>query len=359
VTSSRLARLIDRATLDPLLAAACEVAPGAAVRVRDDAGTELTRQGGDGATPDAGTAIRAIRIGDDTIGEVLVDGPIEPRTAGAMATLLAASMSVLASEAEARRAIASEAMDRELAIGRRIQRSLMPRRFPELPGWEIAAAYEAAREVGGDLYDAFPIQERPGVLAFTIADVTGKGIPAALLMADTRALIHAAADHAPDPAESLARVNKILREERATTLFVTVAHGTIEAATGDAVVAGGGHEPLHVIHPDGSLTTLEVGGHVIGMVADVDARLTRLTVQPGDTLVAHTDGVTEARSPDGRFYGDDRFEALLATLGSRSASEVVDAVVDDVAAFRAGAEASDDLTLLVIRRLPEGMTAGG
>jgi serine phosphatase RsbU (regulator of sigma subunit) len=359
MTISRLARSIDRATIDPLLAAACEVAPGAAVRVRDDAGTELTRHGPDGPAPEPVAASRPIRIDEDTVGEVLVDGPIEPATAGAIATLIAASLSVLATEAEARRAIASEALDKELAIGRRIQRSLMPRRFPELPGWEIAAAYEAAREVGGDLYDAFPIQERPGVLAFTIADVTGKGIPAALLMADTRALIHAAADHAPDPAESLARVNRILREERATTLFVTVAHGTIEAATGAAVVAGGGHEPLHVIHPDGSLTTIEVGGHVIGMAADVDARPTRLTIQRGDTLVAHTDGVTEARSPSGGFYGDDRFEALLATLGDRSAGGVVDAVIDDVTAFRAGAEPFDDLTLLVIRRLPERVAAGG
>jgi len=289
----------------------------------------------------------------------VIEGPIDPAVATAVATLLAASISLLAAEADTRRAIANEALDNELAIGRRIQRSLMPRRFPELPGWEIAAAYEAAREVGGDLYDAFPLRDRAGMLAFTVADVTGKGIPAAILMADARALIHAAADHATDPVDSLDRVNRVLRQERGTTLFVTVAHGTIQGATGEVALAGAGHEPLHVVHPDGSLTTLELGGRMVGMVADLGAHVTRVTLAPGDELVAHTDGVTEARSPDGGFYGDDRFEALLATLGNRAAGEVVDAVVHDVAAFRAGAEPSDDLTLLVIRRLPEAVATAG
>jgi serine phosphatase RsbU (regulator of sigma subunit) len=289
---------------------------------------------------------------------VVVDGSIDPAVAGAVSTVLAASISLLAAEADTRRIIANDALDNELAIGRRIQRSLMPRRFPELPGWEIAAAYEAAREVGGDLYDAFPLRGRPGMLAFTVADVTGKGIPAAILMADARALIHAAADHAADPVDSLERVNRVLRQERGTTLFVTVAHGTIVGATGEVTLAGAGHEPLHVVHPDGGLETLELGGRMVGMVADLGAHATSVTLAPGDALVIHTDGVTEARSPDGGFYGDDRFEALLRTLGDRSASEVVDAVVSAVADFRAGAEPSDDLTLLVLRRLPEGVAAG-
>ena len=215
--ASRLARLVDPATLDPLVAAACQVAPGATVHVTDETGVELTRHGPDGAAEGGTSAERPVRIGPDTVGEVIVTGPVEATTAASLATLVAASISVVAAEAEARRAVSLEALDKELAIGRRIQRSLMPRRFPDLPGWEIAAAYEAAREVGGDLYDAFTVQQQPGLLAFTVADVTGKGIPAAILMADTRALIHAAADHSPDPVESLRRVNVILREERATT----------------------------------------------------------------------------------------------------------------------------------------------
>ena len=119
-----------------------------------------------------------------------------------------------------REILGRRSLDDELAIGRRIQRSLMPRRFPNLAGWEIAAAYESAREIGGDLFDTFPLRDQPGRLAFAIADVTGKGIPAAILMADARALIHAAADHSTGPAESLSRVNRVLVRERATSLFV-------------------------------------------------------------------------------------------------------------------------------------------
>ena len=255
--------------------------------------------------------------------------------------------------------LARRRLDDELAIGRRIQRSLMPRRFPELAGWEIAAAYEAAREVGGDFYDVFPLRDRPGRLAFTIADVTGKGIPAAILMADTRALIHAAADHATEPAESLARVNRVLLEERATSLFVSVAHGVVDGTSGDVSFASAGHDPVHVVRSSGPLTTLETGGRMMGMVADVQARAIRTNVGRGDALVAHTDGVTEARSPDGGFYGEDRFETLLASLAGRSATAIVDAVVADVTAFRNGAEASDDLTLLVLRRLPDAVASGG
>ena len=346
VTTSRLRRLIDPATLDQLLTAAAAVAPGASVAVRDEGGTELARSGPDDGAEGPTSATHPIRLGEEVVGEVALAGPIASATAESLATLLAVSISAAAG-------VSRPQLDDELAIGRRIQRSLMPRRFPELPGWEIAAAYEAAREVGGDLYDAFPVRDRPGVLAFTVADVTGKGIPAAILMADARALIHAAADHASDPADSLDRVNRVLRQERATTLFVTVAHGTIEGTTGELAVAGAGHEPLHVIHPDGSLTTIELGGRMVGIVADLTARVTRLVLAPGDALVGHTDGVTEARSPSGGFYGDARFEALLASLADRSAGEIVDAVVRDVAEFRAGAEPSDDLTLLVIRRLPE------
>jgi serine phosphatase RsbU (regulator of sigma subunit) len=241
-------------------------------------------------------------------------------------------------------------VDDELAVGRRIQRSLMPRRFPDLPGWEIAAAYDAAREVGGDLYDAFLIRNRPDLLGFVVADVTGKGIAAAILMADARALIHAAADHAADPAETLDRVNRILVSERASGLFLTAAHGRIDTVSGRLALASAGHEPVLLLAPDGRVSALEPPGRLLGMVALLDATPVEVPIDPGTAIVAYTDGVTEARSPDGAFYGEDRLLALLGRLGGRSAAEIVDTVVSDVRTFRAGAEPSDDLTILVIRR---------
>jgi serine phosphatase RsbU (regulator of sigma subunit) len=252
-----------------------------------------------------------------------------------------------------REILGRRSLDDELAIGRRIQRSLMPRRFPNLAGWEIAAAYESAREIGGDLFDTFLLRDQPGRLAFAIADVTGKGIPAAILMADARALIHAAADHSTGPAESLSRVNRVLVRERATSLFVTVAHGVIDGATGVLRLASAGHDPVHVLRADGSLEALEPTGRMIGMVDEIAVRTDEVTIRPGDAIVAHTDGVTEARSPDGSFYGEERYTDLLRSLAGRSASEIVGAVTADVETYRDSAEASDDLTLLVIRRLPE------
>lgn len=241
-------------------------------------------------------------------------------------------------------------VDGELAVGRRIQRSLMPRRFPDLPGWEIAAAYDAAREVGGDLYDAFLIRDRREALGFVVADVTGKGVAAAILMADARALIHAAADHATGPAETLDRVNRILVDERASGLFLTAAHGWIDTVAGRLRLASAGHEPVLLVARDGQIAALTPPGRLLGMVATLDATTIEVDVEPGTAIVGYTDGVTEARAPDGTFYGEERLTALLGGLGGRSAADIVDAVVTDVRAFRAGAEASDDLTILVIRR---------
>jgi serine phosphatase RsbU (regulator of sigma subunit) len=263
-----------------------------------------------------------------------------------------ASQTAIALERSAlqREILGRRRLDDELAIGRRIQLSLMPRRFPTVPGWEIAAAYEAAREIGGDFYDVFPLRDEPGCLAFTVADVTGKGIPAAILMADVRGLIHAAADHGVDPVETLTRVNRILIDERATSLFVTVVLGVFDTATGDLTLSSAGHDPIHLLRADGSLTRLEPTGRLIGMVADIRAGAIETVVGSGDAIVAHTDGITEARSPDGAFFGEERFATLLSSLAGRSAADIVEAVIADVTRFRAGAEASDDLTLLVLRR---------
>ena len=251
-----------------------------------------------------------------------------------------------------RQVVERQALDQELAIGRRIQISLMPRRFPTIDGWEIASAYEPAREVGGDFYDVFRLRDRGDCIGLVVADVTGKGIPAAILMADARGLIHAAADQSGDPAETLARVNRILVDERASGLFVTVVHAVLDPATGRLTLARAGHDPVHVLRADGRLEILTPPGRLIGMVADLAASSVEVSLEPGDAFVGHTDGVTEARSEDGSFYGEDRFRERLVALAGASAGEIVQAIDRDVAAFRGRAEPSDDLTLLVVRRRP-------
>jgi len=249
-----------------------------------------------------------------------------------------------------RQVVERRTLDQELAIGRRIQISLMPRRFPSIEGWEIASAYEPAREVGGDFYDVFRIRDQGDCVGLVVADVTGKGIPAAILMADSRGLIHAAADHSPGPVDTLNRVNRILVDERASGLFVTVAHAVLDTRAGRLSLVRAGHDPLHVLRADGRLEVLEPPGRLIGMVADLGLAALELSLEPGDAFVGHTDGVTEARSPDGSFYGEERFRSLLVDLAGASATAIVAAIIADVAALRGRAEPSDDLTILVVRR---------
>jgi sigma-B regulation protein RsbU (phosphoserine phosphatase) len=355
VRAPPLGSLFDADALGDLIEAALGVAPSHEIRIRDVDGSTLVDTAATRTEPRiarAPSATRAISVDAELLGTIEITGSIGQSEA--LAVLVGRSIELAAAEALRHRSNASTAIEQELAIGRRIQLSLMPRRFPDLPGWEIASAYEAAREVGGDFYDAFLILGQADRLAIVVADVTGKGIAAAILMADTRALIHAAADHSSDPAETLARVNRILVRERASGLFVTVAHGRIHAPTGALTFASAGHDPLHVLRADGSLTTIEPSGRLIGMVDDIEATSTQLVIERGDAFIGHTDGVTEARSADGSFYGEERFEALLSSLAGRSAQAIVDAVMADVAGFRGEAEASDDLTLLVVRREPIG-----
>ena len=294
---------------------------------------------------------------------VLGRAPGQPLFAAGDKRLVAsvASQAALALErADLQRSVAERrVLDQELAIGRRIQLSLMPRRFPEVPGWQIAAAYEPAREVGGDFYDVFRVRDRPDELGLVVADVTGKGIPSAILMADARALIHAAADHGDGPVASLSRVNRILIAERSSGLFVTVGHAILDVATGRLVLGRAGHDPIHVLRANGDLETLEPPGRMIGFADDVGLVALETTLEPGDAFVGHTDGVTEARSPEGGFYGEDRFEALLRSLAGADATTIVDTVVADVTGFRGEADPSDDLTLLVVRHDPVGASRDG
>ena len=167
----------------------------------------------------------------------------------------------------------------ELTIGRQIQRSLLPGRFPEVPGWRFAADYEPAREVGGDLYDVFKLRgdrdnasSRDDVVVLLIADVTGKGVPAALLMADTKALLHAAADNATGPGDALTRVNRILALERRSSLFVTASLAQVDVHTGNVRIANAGHEAPLVIRTDGRVETLDASGSILGMFGDAATR---------------------------------------------------------------------------------------
>jgi sigma-B regulation protein RsbU (phosphoserine phosphatase) len=336
------AQATETAAIADLLALAHRAAPGASFAVLDPNGSVVAGQSGIGDEP---TRSIALSCAGSVVGTLEIRGHAPEGVVELLARAIELTLDTERSRRMAR-------IEQELAIGRRIQVSLMPRTFPALPGWEFGSAYEAAREVGGDFYDAFRLRYRPQEFGLAMADVTGKGVAPALLMADTRALIHAAADHTDDPATCLSAVNRILVEERRTALFVTAFHAVVDGPSGETRYASAGHDPQFVLRSDGSLTVLDATGILLGISADFDIETKAVTLEPGDALVLYTDGVTEARDTKGGFYGEERFLRLLTTCGDRTAPEIVATILDDVRAFRDEAEPFDDIALLVVRRQP-------
>jgi sigma-B regulation protein RsbU (phosphoserine phosphatase) len=244
-------------------------------------------------------------------------------------------------------------LDAELALARRIQRSFVPLTSPDIPGYEIASHYEAAREVGGDFFDVFRLRSHAGRLAIVIADVTGKGIAAALLMAFARPLLHSAIDNTAAPVAALDRTNRILAQERGSALFITALCAILELRTGRLRVANAGHEPpLIVPAGDGPMRWLSDSGPLLGAFADLDLTECVTDLDEGDLVVLYTDGVTDARAVSGERFGDDR---LVATVEAQRASPPVDVVRALAAAVRdyqTGMPPADDVTIVAIRRMP-------
>ncbi len=252
-------------------------------------------------------------------------------------------------------------LEHELAIARGIQISLMPRVFPQPAGWRIASVYRAAREVGGDFFDAYELPSRPGKVGFIVADVTGKGVTAALVMAFTRAVLRSAAYNGTGPADALVRTNRVLVKDASTGLFVTAFAGEFDTVTGQLQYASAGHEPpLLVRAADGVVRELDLpDAMMLGAFPDFAAVETTVQLEPGDLLVAFTDGVTDAINHDRVRFGDARFQAALGAVAAGGPDHAVEGVLAAIDAFSNGEAAADDITLLAIGRLADGRLAGG
>ena len=243
-------------------------------------------------------------------------------------------------------------LEHELAVARRIQLNLMPRTLPRPDGWSVATAYRPAREVGGDFYDAYELPGRPGRIGFVVADVTGKGVTAALMMAFTRAVLRSAAYNGDGPADALMRTNRVLVNDARTGLFVTAFIGELEVATGRVRYASAGHEPPFVVREKGhAVAELELPSAVLlGAFADFEAVEASVVLEPGDLLVAYTDGVTDACDASGTRFGDERLRDVLATVAPGAAERAVADLLGAIDAFAGDTPGADDVTLLVVGR---------
>ena len=243
--------------------------------------------------------------------------------------------------------------EEELAMGRRIQLGLLPRSLPRLAGWELSVAYEAAREVGGDFYDAVELEAPPRRLSIVVGDVTGKGVPAALMMAHARSVIRAAAASGDDPASVLDRANRLILADGRSGLFLTALVASVELDSGRLELASAGHDPAMVVS-GGSVTEFGGGGTLLGLTPHARIATASTILGPGAALVAYTDGVTDARSPTGAFLGEDALRGVLTGAGAASAADLTKAITSSVASWRGAADPFDDLTLVVLRRSTDG-----
>lgn len=251
---------------------------------------------------------------------------------------------------------AHRVIEDELAHGRRLQRSFVSLVAPEVPGYDVASHYEAAREVGGDWFDLFRLRRRGRPLSVVIADVTGKGIAAALLMAFSRPLLHAAIDQTTGPAAALERTNRILVEERLSSLFITALCARLDLKSGHLCIANAGHEPPLLARAGGSPIECLVGaGPLIGAFRTVELPEVSTDLAPGDLVLFYTDGVTDARSTDGERFEEDRLLEAVESARGGPARDVVEAVRGAVDRFQGTVEPADDITIVAIRRLPTGL----
>jgi sigma-B regulation protein RsbU (phosphoserine phosphatase) len=244
--------------------------------------------------------------------------------------------------------VEKERLEHELELARDIQQRLLPETFPQLAGFDCAARSRPARLVGGDFYDVIPLNDdRVGLV---MADVSGKGMPAALFMALTRSLMRAEAQRCASPKEALLRVHRLLLEISRTELFVTVLYGVLDLTARTFCYARAGHERALYHSPrSGQCRFLEGDGLILGMVDPVILEELCLEMVPGDRIVLFSDGITDANSPDGQVFGRQRLMAAVVESGESGAQALCDEVFHRAQAFQASSEQFDDMALLVAR----------
>jgi phosphoserine phosphatase RsbU/P len=229
-----------------------------------------------------------------------------------------------------------------------IQQGLLPTQAPRVPGIELAGHNAACRTVGGDYYDFLPYKD--GRVAIALGDVSGKAMPAALLMTSLHARVRVLAEEPPDVAEMMMRLNRATAATCPSNRFISFFFSVLDPATGELEYANAGHNPPLIARADGRVERLEGGGLLMGILASARYEAYRVHLNPGDSLLLYSDGVTEATNPDGQEFEEDRLEKVLQDNYSRTPNEIVEAVTRAVTKFSAGSPVADDLTLVVAKR---------
>ncbi len=316
--------------------------------------------------------ILALHNGVQTVGKGNLDYTIDVQTGDELEDLAAAFNQMTGDLKKYIRDLkattaAKEKFETELEIGRQIQRSLLPQSLPQIDGWEIVGSFEPAREVAGDFYDVFALEES-GMVFFVVADVCDKGVGPAMFAAVIRTLLRAFSENyspiadpnAPDARLPLSRANDfIVLSQGETSMFATVFAGVLNPQTGQIRYVNCGHNPPYIVTQDHRIRAeLKLTGPVLGPLPGVKYRVNEETLQPGETLFIYTDGLPEAHAADGSFFTEEHVEQMIVEPAA-SAAELMTRSLQRVRAHIGAAAQYDDITLVIIRRasLPQAQGA--
>ena len=238
-------------------------------------------------------------------------------------------------------------LQNELDVARGMQQSILPTQFPSSDGYAVHGKMQAAREVGGDFFDVVTLSD--GRIGVAVADVSGKGVPAALFMMSSRTLLKGSAIGVGPPGDVLKEVNELLLEDNREGMFVTVLYAIYDPTTRELSYANGGHNSPLVVHADGSSELLPLtGGIALGIVPDLAYRQETVTLKPGDTVLFYTDGVTEAMNDAEEEFGLDTLRDQLHASPPEDPEKATEMVFEAVNAFAGETPQSDDITCLVL-----------
>jgi sigma-B regulation protein RsbU (phosphoserine phosphatase) len=247
-------------------------------------------------------------------------------------------------------------MEKELQMAHDIQRGLLPRELPAIPGYEIVADWKSAREVAGDFYDCFMLPN--GDFGVVIADVSDKGAPAAIFMAVARSLIRGSALSEHTPEDTLRQANKIILSDTQSGMFVTVYYSILKAGGKITGINAGHNRPLLYHTAEKTHEFLPRGGRPLGWFDDLPLRAVDIQLNPGDVLVYYTDGLTEAENIQREPYGEERLLNVVRASAGLPAAEILKRIIDSVVAFMGSAPPFDDTTLVVVHYTGEMPSSG-
>ena len=314
----------------------------------------------DGPLAEAGFSLAVpLRAGTVSRGVVLLgrraSGETDPRSFDFAAALAALAVGALETADRVAERVAAERAEEEMRVARAIQRGLLPRTLPAVPGLDVAVRWRPSAAVSGDTYDVAALPPAPGGggrLVVAVADVVGKGLPAALLTSTLQAGLRllrpdGAATIGDGLAAATARLDRLIAESTEPHQFATLAWAVVGGGRVWSVAAG--HPAPRLVRADGRVEALDGGGPLLGVVPDARFACTETAFAPGDTLVLFSDGLTEALRADGDEWGEAGLDAALADAAGQSAGDLLDRLVAASDAFATAGDAPDDLTAVAVR----------